>query len=228
MRTQVKPDIDCGLGLSADAERRSQDTRERLRPGAPGLRRLTPRGLTLMIALSSAVALAGGKLPREYLDEQTGASISVVREPLVFVHERSGAPGTGDYVTIAAASVDQSGDISYVLITYCWSVGVSRSSGSEPCADTPLVLQADDRRIELVSRKASAREAGIGVPVHRPPFGSATPYVYMTDLPTLQSIAATHHLSLRLGGDAAPLDYELFEDQLSSLREFVRHASATP
>src|SRR5262249_22609835 len=106
-------------------------------------------------------------------------------------------------------------------------VGVSRSSGSA-CADTPLVLQADERRIELVSRKTSARDAGIGVPVHRPPFGSATPYVYTTDLPTLRSIAETHHLSLRLGGDAAPMDYELFEDQLSSLREFVRHASAAP
>jgi hypothetical protein len=185
-------------------------------------------GLVLAIALFSAVALASGKQPREYLDEQTGATISVVREPLVFVHERSGAPGTGDYVTIAAASVDQSGDISYVLITYCWSVGVARPSGSTSCADMPLVLQADDRRIELVTRKSSAREAGIGVPVHRPPFGSATPYVFTTDLPTLRSIAETHHLSLRLGSDAAPLDYELFEDQLSSLREFVRHASAPP
>jgi hypothetical protein len=193
-----------------------------------GLVRQTFQAFALVILFATATAAASGKLPREYLDEQTGATISVVREPLVFVHERSGAPGTGDYVTIAAASVDQSGDISYVLVTYCWSVGMARSTGGSLCADAPLVLQADDRRIEIASRKSSAREAGIGVPIHRPPFGAATPFVYTTDLSTLRLLAETHHLSLRLGGESAPLDYELFEDQLSALREFVRSATAAP
>ena len=191
-----------------------------------GLRRRGVRTLAVIVALSAAVALAGGKHPFEYLDEQTGATISVVGQPLVFAHERSSAPGPGDYVTLVAAAVDQSGDFGYVLIKYCWSVGALPASAAEQCATAPLLLQADDRRIELVLRPGSARDAGIGVAVHRPPFGSATPYIYSTDLATMRFISECHHLSLRVGGGDTPFSYELFEDRLSSLREFVQHMSA--
>ena len=122
--------------------------------------------------------------------------------------------------------MDQSGDFGYVLIKYCWSVGTLQASVAEQCASAPLLLQADDRSIELPMRKGSARDAGIGVAVHRPPFGAATPYVYSIDLPTMRFISECHHLSLRVGGADRPFSYELFEDRLGSLREFVRHLSA--
>src|SRR5579863_1778621 len=115
-----------------------------------GSRRWGVRTLAVIVSLSAAVGFAGGKHPFEYLDEQTGATVSVVGEPLVFAHDRSSAPGPGDYVTLVAAAVDQSGDFGYVLIKYCWSVGAHDASAAEQCAATPLLLQADDRRIELV------------------------------------------------------------------------------
>jgi hypothetical protein len=65
------------------------------------------------------------------------------------------------------------------------------------------------------------------VPIHRPPFGKGTPYLYSTDLATIRLISEAHHLSLSIGGDSAPLTYELFEDRLSSLREFVRRMTAS-
>jgi hypothetical protein len=40
-------------------------------------------------------------------------------------------------------------------------------------------------------------------------------------------ISEAHHLSLSIGGDSAALTYELFEDRLSSLREFVRRMTAS-
>ena len=60
--------------------------------GRSGLRRGALRGVAVIVALSATVALAGGKQPFEYLDEQTGATISVVGQPLVFAHDRSSAP----------------------------------------------------------------------------------------------------------------------------------------
>jgi hypothetical protein len=191
-----------------------------------GCRHHAIRAAAFMFALSSALALAGGKHPLEYLDEQTGATISAVGEPLVFAPARSSQVAAGDYITLAAAAVDRSGDISYVLIKYCWLAGVSGPSAGVLCA-APLVLQADDRRIELPLSKGSARDAGIGVPIHRPPFGKGTPYLYSTDLATIRLISEAHHLSLSIGGDSAPLTYELFEDRLSSLREFVRRMTAS-
>jgi hypothetical protein len=206
--------------------------RERDSPFGHGDRRLgfrhhAIRAAAFMVALSSAIALAGGKHPLEYLDEQTGATISSVGEPLVFAPERSSQVPAGDYITLAAAAVDRSGDFTYVLIKYCWSAGVTGPSAGALCGAAPLVVQADDRRIELPLSQGSARDAGIGVPIHRPPFGKGTPYIYSTDLPTIRLISESHHVSLRIGSDDAPLSYELFEDKLSSLREFVRHMSAS-
>ena len=192
----------------------------------PGFRHHAVRAVAFIVALSSAIALAGGKHPLEYLDEQTGATVSAVGEPLVFAPERSSQVAAGDYITLAAGAVDRSGDVSYVLIKYCWLAGVSGPSAGVLCA-APLVLQADDRRIELPLSKGSARDAGIGVPIHRPPFGTGTPYVYSVDLETIRLISESHHVSLRIGGDNAPLTYELFEDRRSSLREFVRHMTAS-
>jgi hypothetical protein len=192
---------------------------------AAGMRRLWLRGVTVIVALSATVALAG-KAPIDYLDEQTGATISVVGQPLVFAHDRANAPGPGDYVTLAAAAVDQSGNLGYVLIKYCWSVGAVQASVAEQCAAAPLLLQADGRSIELPLRQGSARDAGIGVAIHRPPFGAATPSLYSIDLPTMRFISECHHLTLRVGGTDPAFSYELFEDRLSSLREFVRHQSA--
>ena len=179
-----------------------------------------------MLALGVAAAGASARSPSEYVDEETGATVTVVSEPLVFAHERPGSVRqTRDFVTLAAASVNQMGKVSYVLIGYFWSAGVfDEQSANARLAREPLVLQLQDRRIELAPR--SARDAGIGVPVHRPPYGSATPTVYAIDLPTMQLIAASTRLSLHSGGGGTALSYELLDDQLAALRELVRRLNA--
>jgi hypothetical protein len=173
-----------------------------------------------VITGGTAVALAAGNQPLEYLDEVTGATVTVVARPLVFA-DRSGVVGNArDYVTLAAAAVDQSGKISYVVMAYFWSVRVSRPAA--PAATEPLVLQADDLRIQLVPRGAPARELGIGVPVHKPPFGAETPYIYAIDVPTMRLIAGSHHLTLHIESQGTSLNYELFEDRRVALKELVR------
>ena len=61
--------------------------------------------VALLAALGTCVALAGDKQPREYLDEETAATITVVAEPLVFACPRPElAANVRDYVTLAAAA----------------------------------------------------------------------------------------------------------------------------
>ena len=177
----------------------------------------------LVIAAGAAVALAASNEPLEYLDEETGATVTVVGRPLVFVHDRSGFLGhAGDYVTLAAAAVNQSGKITYVLIGYFWWSGVPPKAELAPAAIQPLALQADDRNIQLILRAASAREAGIGVAVHRPPFGTATPHAYAIDLSTMGFIAESHNLAVHIQSEGTSVNYALFEDRRAALREFVR------
>jgi hypothetical protein len=142
---------------------------------------------------------------------------------LVFAHEGSGSGR--DYFTLAAASVDQSGRLSYVLIGYIWSVGWPVSPKEAQRAAEEVVLQADDQRIELTTQNLSPHEMGIGVPVHRPPVGPARPYVYVTDLATVRLLAESSHLSVHVQDRAATANYQLFQDGRGALKEFVRFAT---
>ena len=190
----------------------------------------------LLMLTVSAVAGAGANTPLEYVDEQTGVTVTVVARPLVFARERTtfnGGPTQAwstpprDYVTLAAAAVDRSGKFSYLLIGYFWSVGMSQPWENERLAREPIVLQVRDRRIELAPQSGTARDAGISTPVHPPPVGPATATLYSVDLATLGLIAESAHPLLYCGGGDEPVKYELFEDRLTALREFVHHLKDT-
>ncbi len=174
--------------------------------------------------VATTLAFASSSRPTEYLDEGTGATVAVVGEPLVFARERAGF--ARDYVTLAAAAVDQSGRLSYVLVGYIWSVGSSPHPKDAQLAAAGLILQADDRRVELTPQVLAARELGIGMPVHRPPIGSVTPYISVTDLATVQLLAESSRLSLLTRDQNASANYQLFEDGRRALKEFVRFARA--
>ena len=184
--------------------------------------------VALIIAAGAAVAAAASNEPIEYLDQETGATVTTVGRPLVFFRNRSDFPGKAqDYVTLAAAAVNQSGKMSYVLIGYFWWFGAPPKAELAPSAAETLALQADDRNIQLVLRSASAHELGIGVPVHRPPLGNATAYVYAIDLSTMGIIAESHQLAVHLQNDGTSLTYTLFEDRRPALRELVHRFNRT-
>ena len=187
-------------------------------------------------------AASGVNAPSEYLDEETGATVFFVGQPLVFARERVNINGRvalrgsptdppdithvpRDYVTLAAAAVDRGGKYTYVLVGYFW-FAVAPQPGEAVCFDREhLVLQLGDRRIELAPFDGPARDAGISQPIHRPAIGDAKPAVYPIDLATLGRIAESAHPVLYCEAEAAPLKYKLLEDRLPALRELVRHLS---
>lgn len=189
-----------------------------------------------LLAASVVAAASDANAPRQYVDEETGATVFFVSRPLVFAHERptfgGGMPRSSlvapditaaprDYVTLAAAAVDRGGKYTYVLVGYFWSVGAP--PGENACLGREhLVLQLGDRRIELAPFEGSARDAGISQPIHRPST-EAKPAVYLSDLATLGLVGESAHPVLYCGAETAPLKYDLLEDRLPALRELVRH-----
>jgi hypothetical protein len=177
--------------------------------------------------------------PRDYLDDETGATVKFVGRPLVFARRLAGqgwsttpqqnyqtlAPR--DYVTLAAAAVDRSGKYSYALIGYFWSVGLRESIETACLGREHLVLELKDRRIELVPSEGSARDAGISQPIHRPALARGKPAVYPVDLATLGLIAESGHPALDCVAEAGPLKYELQEDRLPALKELVRQLNGS-
>ena len=190
----------------------------------------------LLLAASVVAAASDANAPRQYLDEDTGATVFFVGRPLVFAHERatfvprsnSAAPNMPvpprDYVTLAAAAVDRAGKYTYVLIGYFWSVGAPPQVENACSGGEDLVLQLGDRRMNLAPFHGSARDAGISQSIHRPST-DAKPAVYSSDLATLGLIAESADPVLYCGTETAPLKFELLEDRRPALRELVRHLS---
>ncbi len=180
----------------------------------------------MWLAALAATAFAGESPPREYLDEQTGATVTVVDQPLVFAYPRRHlAANARDYATVAAAAVNRGGKLDYVLVVYFWSTVDPRVRDEPLPGAEPLMIQADDRRITLRLRGHSAREAGIGIPVHAPAGGDAPPNVYATDLAAVRFIAAARQLALLTDSNGTTLSYALWSDRRSDLSAFVHHMS---
>lgn len=180
----------------------------------------------LLLAPAQRAARAADLAPREYLDQDTAATVIVVSQPLVFAIPRTElAANARDYLTLAAAAVDRNGKVSYVDIAYFWStVDPRMRTDSLPSPDS-LILQADDRRIELRLKGTSAHDAGIGVPVQVPPGTSALPHVYGIDLATLRFLAEARTLAVVVDSNGTLLNYSLWDDQRAALRAFVQHMS---
>jgi hypothetical protein len=168
--------------------------------------------------------------PREILDSQTGATISMVARPLVFAHERpERAAHMRDYITLAAAAVDRGGRIEYDLIAYFWTTfdahGLEGETFQQRAAgleSKPLTIAADDRRILLQPAALNAREAGIGLAPDFAPPHAAMPVVYATDLPTLGFLSAARHLAVLADADDPASAFELWADQRRALKRLVR------
>jgi hypothetical protein len=173
------------------------------------------------------LAAAGADLqPHEYLDPETAATVTIVGEPIIFANPRTEvAANARDYVTLAAAAVDRNGKVSYVLVAYFWSTVDARVRGYPMPNPEPLVVQADDRRIELKLQGHSPYDSGISVPVHPPPGPAVSPNVYAIDLGALRSIAVARQLSLVAETNITSIPYALWEDRRAALLAFVKHMS---
>jgi hypothetical protein len=170
------------------------------------------------------LAAAGGDpAPREYLDQETAATVIAAARPLVFANPRTElAANARDYVTLGAAAVDRSGKLTFVWVAWFWSTVDPRMRGGPQPAPAKLVLEADDRRIELELRGAGPHDAGIGVPVNPPPGPAGPPSIYGAGLDTLRFIAAARRIAILIESDGAWLSYPLWDDQRGALRALVR------
>lgn len=186
------------------------------------------RALALLLAAAALAAASCGGLradpPREYLDAGTAATITVVEDPFIFARERRDlAANAREYVTLAAAAVNRTGRVDCVWVVYRWSTVDARLDPDRRAQTEPLVIEGDDRRIELASPLPSLHEAGIDEPVHAPPGPRRPAEAYRCDLATLRYLAEVRHVELRAGTDQRAAVYGLWLDGRRSLESFVEY-----
>ena len=183
-------------------------------------------GACVLTQTSGCSDVASRDAPKDYLDQSTAATVTVVGRPLVFARERPNfAVHMRDYITLAAAAVDRSGKIEYILIAYFWTTFDPHAREGDTQIQRPddVVVLADDRRIQLVKSDRSAHDVGIDEPVHAPAVGAGPPSVYRADPAMLRYIAAARSLRVQTVTGNTELKYEIWDDRRAALAEWVRH-----
>jgi len=147
------------------------------RPGwIATLQAVRPAASVLAVAmLSGCVASAPSSGEREYLDEQTAATVTVGSSELVFARERPElAVNARDYLTLVPVDVNRSGTHARYFVGYAWSTIDKRSRAGQPSSPPRVELIADGRRIPLAFHQGPLTELGIGEAPLPAPSRSAT------------------------------------------------------
>lgn len=187
-------------------------------------------GVALIVALMVLPACSSrppAAASREFFDEQTGTTLSVVAKPLVFARERIDvAAHARDYATLVAVEVDNSGKYNEYLLLYRWSTVDPRMSPAPDPHAGELKILADGRVIDLMPLEqmpvSLSRRRELQVPQH----GEVVAHAYPVDSATLRFIAASRELTVLMPQEPLDTPFQMWEDGRKALEQFVQRASA--
>lgn len=179
-----------------------------------------PRAWTLVHALAilvPALLVAGcAATPpdageREYLDEETAATVTVGTRAIVFARERPElAVNARDYLTLVPVDVNRSGRHEQYFFGYAWSTIDKRGVPGEAGAPR-FDLIADGRRVALAPAAKDRHGLGLGELPLPPPARSAQVVVAPTTRETLEFVARAEEVRAVADLGGASMRYELWE-----------------
>jgi hypothetical protein len=168
-----------------------------------------------MIVAVAGCASAPSVAPREYLDEQTAATITVVADPWIFT--RKNAPPQLDFFNLYAIDVNRMGDHKkYFAVVHYWP-GAEFAGGVPPT----LVLSGGAQELKLAPASEDARQLGIAQALDKSAPSSAKTWFYPVDKEGLQAIAQGRQLSATLATENGDAAYAVWRDGSSELSEFA-------
>lgn len=160
-------------------------TSERLHPG------LVPLAAACLLTACAASPPAG---PREYLDEQTAATVTVGVPSYVFARERPElAVHARDYLTLVPIDVNRGGAHAQYFFAYVWST-IDKRGVDDGDAVPQFELVADGRRIPLAPVPANPRDLGIADPPVPPPARAAMVLLAATTREAQEFVAAADEI----------------------------------
>ncbi len=187
--------------------------------------------LALTALTASAALTACRGVPQtgfdEILDEQSGNTVLVVAKPLVFARERTDvAAHARDYVTLAAAEIDESGKYGDYLLLYRWSTVDRRMSAPPDPNAGNLRIIAEGRAIELVPLDPPPVGLSRRRELHVPDHADVVAYAYRIDVTTLRFIANARDIIVFMPQEALGTPFRMWEDGRRSLDQFLQRAGA--
>lgn len=182
------------------------------------MRRAVP--LFAFITCLSACGTERVVAPREYLDEHTAATITVVKDPWIFTREsvRLGGGQYRDFLHLYAVDVNRMGDHKqYIAALH------SLAAAPTPRGEAPPVLELKTRNgsMTLPASTAQPKELGIVQPV-APSYALDSMWSYFpVDKQTLATIANTTDVEASIVWAGERIDYALWRDGRDELSELT-------
>jgi hypothetical protein len=175
---------------------------------------MRPLTLKLFWVLCCALCACsnGPRAADEYLDAQTGATVTHVRAPIIFARAHPDvAANARQYVNLIAVRINRSGRYEYLLLVYNWTTVDPRLGAGRRSGDT-LLLLADERLIRLHRDSRSLHEAGLERPPLMPLHYRGQPWLYVASEDELQFIAHARRLRLQFDADPDKRPFDIWKD----------------
>lgn len=170
----------------------------------------------LVASVTAACASAPPVAPREYLDERTAATITVVAQPWIFANERSATGGERDFLSVHAIDVNRMGDHrQYLAVLQWWPAPATSANASSPA----LELQSPERTLRLQATTMSARDLGIEQPVASAYSAASKWWYFPVDKQTLAAMAQSQEWRATLSFGEERIAYIKWRDGRAELAE---------
>jgi hypothetical protein len=166
------------------------------------------------LAILSACAATPKVDPRQYLDEETAATITAVPEPWIF--HREGTTPQLDFIHLYAIDVNRMGEHrQYLVVVKHWP---APDFASEPIP--ALEVSAQGQQVRLNAVQASARELGIGQSLDKTAPKGAQSWFYPVDQSVLEVVSRGPDLKLGLAHRDGLASYIVWRDGQPAFHEF--------
>jgi hypothetical protein len=151
--------------------------------------------------------------PRQYLDEQTAATITAVPEPWIF--HREGTTPQLDFIHLYAVDVNRMGEHrQYLVVVKHWP---APDFASEPIP--ALEVSAQGQQVRLDAVQASARELGVGQSLDKTAPRGAQSWFYPVDQSVLEGVSRSPDVKLGLAHSNGHASYTVWRDGQPAFQE---------
>ena len=161
----------------------------------------------IVVSLMATIAGCGGLQPalRTSLDQNTGATVTFLRAPLVFSRSEPAFAANGrDYAYVGPLMVSRGGERSYWLWVGVWSTidrQVQDNAKPRLALEQPRIL-ADGEPLQTDRILADPVEAGVGHVPYETPVAPAQQMLIAVTRSQLDRLALARAVSLRDGAEA--------------------------
>lgn len=159
----------------------------------------------LLAVFSIGCVSAPATTPREYLDEQTAATITAVKEPWIFTRVQNVGNEQRDYLHLYAIDVNRMGD-------HRQYIAALQSSAGDTQVPALLELTAGGQTHRLEALAQSPREIGIAQPIAESYTLTSAWWFFPIDKQTLATLAKARDLRAQMIVGNEPIAYALWRD----------------